>query len=90
MLSNCSEHIPSKNEQLYLDAADSLRLYKDVPYMKKEIAGHETTRDLLKMDYEDFKEKHDWNDEEIEVFVDIIQGHVSIAKLTDSYNLSDD
>ncbi|MFK7783613.1 MAG: hypothetical protein AB8B56_00785 [Crocinitomicaceae bacterium] len=90
MFSSCSEHIPSKNEQAYLDTVDSLRLYQSAPYLQRELAGNEKARDLLKLEYADFKEKHDWNNEEIEVFVDIIQGHINIAKLTDSYNLNDD
>ena len=33
----CSEHIPDKHEQLYLDTADSLKLYENLPYLKKEL-----------------------------------------------------
>ncbi len=80
IVSSCSEHVPGKYEQLYIDAADSLELYQSAPYLQKELAGNEKARDLLKLDYKDFKEKHAWNDEEMEVFAGVIQGHVSIAK----------
>lgn len=90
LILSCAEHVPSKNEQLYLDAADSLKRYQNVPYIQKEIASHETTSDLLKLDYEDFKEKHDWKNEEVEVFAEIIQGHVSIAKTLEAFNSRND
>ena len=59
MMSSCSEHVPTKNEQLFLDAADSLRIYQTAPYLQLELAGNQKARDLLEMDYEDFKEKHE-------------------------------
>ena len=82
----CSEHVPDKHEQLYLDTVDSLKLYQNMPYLTKELVGNEKARDLLELDYIEFKEKHDWNDKEMEVFVDIIQGHVRIAKTLESFN----
>lgn len=85
-LFGCSEHIPNKHEQLYLNTVDSLELYQNAPYLQKEIAGNEKARDLLELDYEDFKEKYDWNDEEMDVFAKVIQGHVSIAKTLESFN----
>lgn len=90
LVQGCSEHVPDKHEQLYLDTVDSLKLYQNMPYLTKELAGNEKARDLLELDYIEFKEKHDWNDKEMEVFADIIQGHVNIAKTLSSFNsLSD-
>lgn len=86
LMFSCSEHIPDKHEQLYLDTADSLKLYENLPYLKKELIKNEKARDVLELDYIEFKEKHDWNDEEMQVFADIIQGHVSIAKTLSSFN----
>lgn len=86
MSASCSEHIPTKSEQFYLDAADSLKLYHNFTYLKKQLASSEKTRDLLKMDYVDFKQKHNWNDDEMEVFANVIQGHVSIAKTINEKN----
>ena len=85
MMSSCSEHVPTKNEQLFLDAADSLRIYQTAPYLQRELAGNQKARDLLEMDYEDFKEKHEWNDEEVQAFIEIMYGHISVSKLADSY-----
>jgi hypothetical protein len=90
MMSSCSEHVPTKNEQLFLDAADSLRIYQTAPYLQRELAGNQKARDLLEMDYDDFKKKHGWNDEEVQAFIEIMYGHISVAKLTDSYNLNDE
>lgn len=86
LMSSCSEHIPNKHEQRYLDAIDSLKMYRTAPYLEKELAANEKTRDLLELSYEDFKDKYDWNDEEMDVFSDIIQGHVQVAKLLDRVN----
>ena len=85
VMSSCSERVPSQNERLYLDAADSLKIYQTAPYLQRELAGNQKARDLLEMDYEDFKEKHELNDEEVQVFIEIVYGHISVAKLADSY-----
>ena len=90
LFTGCSEHIPDEHEQRYLDAADSLTLYQNAPYLQKELAGNQKARDLLTLNYVDFKEKYDWNDHEMEEFAEIIQGHVSIAKNLESFNPSDD
>jgi len=90
LITGCSEHVPDKHEQLYLDTADSLRAYQSTSYLQKELAANEKARDLLEMEYEDFKAKHDWNDEEVEVFSDIILGHVRIAKVMESFDLNDE
>ncbi|MDG1331474.1 MAG: hypothetical protein P8P74_04045 [Crocinitomicaceae bacterium] len=85
IISGCTEHVQNKHEQLYLNAADSLTLYQNAPYLQKELAGNEKARDLLELDYQDFKEKHSWNDKEMDVFAGIIQGHVRVAKTVDSF-----
>lgn len=90
MMLSCSEHIPNKHEQLYLDTGDCLKIYQDMPYLKKELAGNEKARDVLALDYADFKEKHNWDDDEMEVFASIIQGHVSISKTLNSFNSNGD
>ena len=84
LLFGCSERIPNKYEQLYLDTTDSLRLYKDVNYLKKEFESSEKARDYLTLDFEEFKEKHDLTDEEMEILSKIMQGHVDIARLLNS------
>lgn len=86
LLSNCSESIPNEHEQRYLDAVDSLKLYQTTSYLQKEIAANEKTQDLLDLSYYDFKEKYNWNDQEMDVFSDIVQGHVRIAKTLDSFH----
>jgi hypothetical protein len=87
LMMGCSEQVPSKSEQAYLDTADSLRAYQSAPYLQKELAANEKARDLLKLDFENFKEKYDWNDDEVEVFTEIILGHVRIAKMMESFDL---
>ena len=86
LMSSCSEHIPSKEEQAYINTADSLKHYQNITYLQKQLISNEKARDLMELDYEEFKEKHHWNDEEMDVFYDIIKGHLSIAKMLDSFN----
>ena len=85
MMSSCTEHALTKNEQFFRDAADSLRMYQTAPYLQRELAGNQKARDLIEMNYQDFKKKHDWNDEEVKEFIEIMYGHISVAKLADSY-----
>lgn len=84
---SCSEHIPSEHEQAYLDTADSLSLYENVPYMEKELISNEKARDYLKLDYEEFKEKHEMTDAEMDVLSEIMQGHVDIARMLNSIEI---
>lgn len=86
LILSCSEPIPNEHEQRYLDAVDSLKLYQTTSYLQKEIAANPKTQDLLDLSYADFKEKYNWNDEEMDVFSDIVQGHVSIAKTLESFH----
>lgn len=81
---SCSEHIPSKHEQAYLDTSDSLALYKNVPYLEKELISNEKASDYLKLDYDAFKEKHAMTDAEMDVLAEIMQGHVDIARMLNS------
>ena len=90
MVLSCSEHVPDKYEQLYINAGDSLKLYQSAPYLQKELAGNQKARDLLTLDYLEFKKKYDWNDLEMEELAEIIQGHVSIARNLQSFNPSND
>lgn len=90
LMSSCSEYIPSQEEQAYINTADSLQHYQNIPYLQKQLISNEKARDLMKLDYEEFKEKHHWNDEEMDVFYDIIKGHLSIAKMLDSFNTRTD
>lgn len=83
---SCADPIPNEHEQRYLDAVDSLKLYQTTSYLQKEIIANEKTQDLLNLSYHDFKEKYNWNDEEMDVFSDIVQGHVRIAKTLDSFH----
>ncbi len=86
IIASCSNPTPSEHEYRYQNALDSLKLYQYTSYLQKEIAGNEKTRDLLELSYDDFKEKYQWNDAEMDEFSDMIQGHVRIAKTLDALN----
>lgn len=84
---SCSEPIPSKHERAYIDTCDSLGLYKNVPYLEKELISNEKASDYLKLDYEAFKEKHEMTDAEMDVLAEIMQGHVDIARMLNSIEI---
>jgi hypothetical protein len=82
----CSDHIPNEHEQYYLDTADSLSLYKDVTYMKKQLEVNEKARDYMSIGFDEFKEKYDMIDDEMNVLSDLMQGHVDLARMLNSMN----
>ena len=86
LMFGCSEHIPNKHEQLYLDTADSLNLYKDYPYIQKEFKANQMARDFTELNFIDFKEKHEMSNAEMKVLAKIMQGHINIAKTINSVN----
>lgn len=85
-ITSCSQPTPTPHHQRYLDAADSLTLYQRSPYLQKELASNEKSRDLLEMSYNEFKEKYNWDDQEMDHFSNTIQGHIRIAKTLDTQN----
>ena len=84
---SCTQRVPSKYEQGYRTTADSLQLYKNVPYIEKELISNEKARDFLKMDFNAFKEKHEMTDIEMDVLCEIMQGHVDIARMMNSMEI---
>lgn len=84
---SCTQSVPSKYEQTYLNTSDSLQLYKNVSYIEKELISKEKARDFLKIDFDAFKEKHEMTDLEMEVLCEVMQGHVDIARMMNSMEI---
>jgi hypothetical protein len=82
-LIGCSEHVPNKHEQLYLNTADSLKLYQDLSYLRKELKANQKAQDFLELDFSDFKKKHNLTNSEMKVLEETMQGHINVAKTID-------
>ncbi len=86
LLYSCSEQVHSKQEQFYIDTADSLRLYKDLPYLSKELRANEKAQDFLELNFHDFRKKYNITNTEMKALIEAIHGHISVAKTIDFVN----
>lgn len=81
---SCSEHIPDQHEQLYLDTADSLKLYKDFSIIQSQLDTNEMVSDYLVLTFDEFKEKHDVDSESLDVLSKSLQTTIEISKTLQS------
>jgi len=80
LILGCSESRPNKQEQRYLDTADSLKRYADLPDVKAQLDTSEMIKDIVELSFDEFKNKYDVDDNGVDVFSLSVLTTIEIAK----------